>query len=125
MRRCAGCRATPCAHVQGPPEPEMDQTMPDIHLGRFGILSVVGQYKPGDPPPTGYNDWHEWAEVQHKAGLRQKLCGRCSLWCYPQELSDLEDVSYARTGRGAKRGGGREVKVVSPVCKKCAAEKPS
>lgn len=24
-------------------------------------------YKPGDLPPTGYLEWHEWAEVQRKA----------------------------------------------------------
>ena len=94
--------------------------MPDIHLGRFGILTVGGHYKPGDQPPSGYMDWHEWAAVQHKAGLKQKRCGRCMLWRYPQELSGQEDVSYARTGRGAKKGGGRKVRVVSPICKECA-----
>ena len=69
-------------------------------------------------------DFHEWAAVQHKAGLRQKQCARCSLWRYPQEWSELKEVSYARTGRGANRGGGRKVKVVSPVCKECAARVP-
>jgi hypothetical protein len=45
------------------------------------------RYKPGDQAPEGYLAWHEWAEVQHKAGLRQKQCGRCGLWRYPQQLS--------------------------------------
>ena len=44
-------------------------------------------YKPGDPEPDGYLAWHEWAAAQHKAGLRQRQCGRCGLWNYPQELS--------------------------------------
>ena len=41
----------------------------------IGYLSYVGDYKPGDPPPTGYCDWHEWARIQDKAGLRQVRCG--------------------------------------------------
>jgi len=42
-----------------------------------GILCVQPGFKPGDQAPSGYLAWHEWAEVQHKAGLRQKQCGRC------------------------------------------------
>jgi ribosomal protein S27AE len=44
-------------------------------------------YKPGDPRPDGYLNWHAWAEVQDKAGLRQKRCNRCGLWRFPQELN--------------------------------------
>ena len=35
------------------------------------VVCILEQdkYKPGDPPPTGYLEWHEWAEVQRKAGL--------------------------------------------------------
>jgi len=40
-------------------------------------------YKPGDPPPEGYLAWHEWAEVQRKAGIKQVQCGRCGLWKTP------------------------------------------
>ena len=43
-------------------------------------------YKPGDQPPGGYLAWHEWAEVQHKAGIKQVKCGKCGLWKTPQEL---------------------------------------
>ena len=48
-------------------------------------LDDAGTYKPGDQPPTGYMQWHEWARRQHNAGLRQRVCPRCSKWAYPQE----------------------------------------
>ncbi|TVO55356.1 hypothetical protein [Denitromonas halophila] len=69
-------------------------------------------YKPGDPAPDGYLAWHEWAEAQHKAGLRQKQCGRCGLWRYPQELSDAIDRHELKSRKGP-------VFVESPVCLKC------
>ena len=75
---------------------------------RLACLLVQEDYKPGDPA------WHEWAEAQHKAGLRQKQCGKCGLWRYPQELSE-EFVKWdAATSRG------RKVKQMAPVCLKCA-----
>lgn len=42
-------------------------------------------FRPGDPPPTGYVAWHEWARVQHRAGLRQRQCQVCGKWRFPQE----------------------------------------
>ena len=48
-------------------------------------LLVMPKYKPGDPAPEGYLQWHEWASVQHKAGLRQRWCPVCGKWFYPQE----------------------------------------
>lgn len=57
----------------------------------YALLTFQEDWKPGDQPPKDASDylgWHEWAEVQHKAGLRQKQCGGCGLWKYPQELSD-------------------------------------
>lgn len=72
-------------------------------------LEYVGDYAPGDPPPDGYCDWHAWAEIQYKSGLRQKRCGICSLFAFPQELSD-KTVS----GTDAKKR-----RFVRPVCKKC------
>ena len=63
------------------------------------ITHSGGPYKAGDPPPSGYLDWHEWAAVQHKAGLRQRLCVRCDRYRYPQEMAT----------------GGR-----SPVCNGCS-----
>ena len=69
--------------------------MPDVpildHNGRVsGWLSVCDDYAPGDPPPTGYNDWHEWAAVQEKAGLRQQKCEVCGKFRYPQEIARTE-----------------------------------
>jgi hypothetical protein len=88
--------------------------MPDIIMGDV-ILTVGGDFKPGDMPPSGYLDWHEWAEVQHKAGLRQKECGRCGKWKYPQELSDVVAVAQPRDKTGQK------VRIEMPVCKTCNA----
>ena len=70
-------------------------------------------YKPGDQAPEGYLAWHERAEVQHKAGLRQKQCGRCGLWRYPQELSDQIDRVEMQSRKG-------QVTVSTVVCLKCA-----
>lgn len=70
-------------------------------------------YKPGDPAPDSYLAWHEWAEAQHKAGLRQQQCGRCSLWRYPQELSDQVD----RRERQSRTG---PVTMATVVCRTCA-----
>ena len=73
-------------------------------------------YKPGDQAPEGYLAWHEWAEVQHKAGLRQKQCGRCGLWRYPQQLSAEVMRWEAKTTRG------KTVRQAEPVCNDCAAK---
>lgn len=89
-----------------------------IH-GQPAHLDFCGSHKPGDPPPEGYNEWHEWAKVQEKAGLKQERCGRCSKWRFPQELSDIIDTSEANT---RKDGSGQTVIVKSPVCKQCAAK---
>lgn len=48
-------------------------------------LLIEPFFKVGDPPPAGYLEWHWWAMVQLKAGLRQKECGVCGLWKFPQE----------------------------------------
>lgn len=70
------------------------------------------RYKAGDPAPQGYLAWHEWAETQHKAGLRQKECGRCGKWCYPQELSEQIDRHEAKSRKGP-------VILETAVCLKC------
>jgi hypothetical protein len=82
----------------------MDAVIKD-HTGRkVGILSFSGgPYKAGDQPPIGYCDWMEWAEVQHKAGLRQRRCVKCDKYRYPQEIAT----------------GGR-----FPVCNKCDNGQP-
>lgn len=49
------------------------------------IVDIMPIFKAGDPAPSGYNEWHEWARVQLKAGLRQKRCPMCGLYRFPQE----------------------------------------
>jgi hypothetical protein len=80
-----------------------------------GWVSFAPKFKAGDPPPSGYCDWHDWANVQHKAGLRQVTCGKCSKWKYPQELSDQTITSVAYT----KKHGGKKVTLTRPVCLEC------
>ena len=78
-----------------------------------GIVCVTPEFKPGDQAPEGYLAWHEWAEVQHKAGLRQKKCGRCGKWKYPQELSS-QVIHYVLRSRNGP------VQMEEPVCNDCA-----
>jgi len=82
------------------------------------VVCILEQatYKPGDQAPEGYLAWHEWAEVQHKAGLRQKQCGRCGLWRFPQQLS--AEVDRAELVMTRKRKS-RRVTVETPVCNNC------
>jgi hypothetical protein len=61
---------------------------------------IMPDYKPGDLPPEGYLQWHEWAEVQRKAGIRQVQCPTCALWRTPQELSTHEVAWAARDRKG-------------------------
>lgn len=77
------------------------------------IIDTTPAFKPGDPPPEGYREWHAWAQVQHKAGLRQVRCGFCSHYCFPQELSGETVRTQATTSRGLK------VNQLWPICKKC------
>lgn len=78
-------------------------------------MLVMPEFKAGDQPPTGYLQWHAWAEVQHKAGLRQKQCGRCGLWRYPQQLSTTIDKGTLQCRKGP-------VTVETPVCTSCHTE---
>ena len=92
--------------------------MPDVRIPS-GVMTVAGEYRPGDQAPEGYLDWHEWAEVQHKAGLRQKECGKCGRWKYPQELSG-KTTEYTGTTRG-----GQKVRMVGVLCNACAELTPN
>lgn len=71
-------------------------------------------YLPGDPPPDGYLAWHEWAEIQNKAGLRQCQCVRCGKWKFPQELGERIDRATLQSRRGP-------VAMESRVCLSCEA----
>jgi hypothetical protein len=77
-----------------------------------GILCITEDYKPGDLPPEGYLAWHEWADVQRKAGIKQVECGRCGKYKTPQELSDQTDTFEAKSRKGP-------VTVTTSVCTKC------
>ena len=90
--------------------------MPCIRIPK-GVLTFTGEYQPGDQPPTGYIDWVEWAETQHKAGLRQAQCGKCGLWGYPQELSHVVMENEVKDGRG------RTMVLRSRVCNECTKKK--
>ena len=60
-------------------------------------LLMDNSFRAGDPMPSGYLDWHNWAEAQHKAGLRQKRCHCCSKWFYPQQFKE----HLVQGGRGS------------------------
>lgn len=79
-----------------------------------GVMCVQPTFNPGDKAPEGYLAWQEWAETQHKAGLRQKECGRCGKWKYPQELSATVDTCEMQSRKGP-------VTLKTPVCHGCAA----
>lgn len=77
-----------------------------------GVVCAVPTFKPGDPPPSGYLEWTEWAEVQRKAGISQVECGKCGKWKTPQELSDKVVRYCAETSAGM-------VTVKEPICITC------
>jgi hypothetical protein len=63
-------------------------------------IEATPWYKPGDLPPKGYLQWHEWAEVQRKAGIKQVQCPTCGKWQTPQELSTHEVRWTGKDRRG-------------------------
>lgn len=83
------------------------------------IICHQPDFKPGDPAPDGYLAWHEWAGVQHKAGLKQKACDHCGKFKYPQELSDRSRPYRVQTATGDA------VWIKSIVCNDCASITPS
>lgn len=56
-------------------------------LGRRQELKA--RWPAGSAAPSGYVDWHEWAEAQTLHGLKQRLCVTCGRYRFPQELSQL------------------------------------
>jgi hypothetical protein len=50
-------------------------------------IEIIPFFKVGDPVPESYVAWHDWAEVQHRGGLRQTRCEH-GKWLYPQEQCD-------------------------------------
>jgi len=78
-------------------------------------ILIQKEYRPGDLPPEGYLAWHEWAEVQRKAGIKQVECGRCGLWKTPQELSG-DTIAF-----NARHKNGRSANLELPVCLNCVS----
>jgi polyferredoxin len=78
------------------------------------MMCVQQTFKPGDQAPEGYLDWHEWAETQHKSGLRQKECGRCGKWKYPQQMISRVDICEMQSHKG-------HVTLKTFVCNNCNA----
>lgn len=80
-------------------------------------LLAMPTFRPGDPQPVGagYLEWHEWADVQRKAGIKQTECPKCCKWFCPQDLSDKTHV-YTLTNRY-----GEEIRASAKLCKGCAA----
>jgi len=68
--------------------------MPRFQMGDSTVhLLEVETYQPGDLPPEGYLEWHEWADVQRKAGIEQAPCVHCRKWKTPQELSGEQPMT--------------------------------
>ena len=57
-----------------------------MSLKMWTHLLLMPDYKTGDPAPEGYLQWHAWADIQMKAGVRQTHCDRCGKWHFPQEV---------------------------------------
>ena len=96
-----------------PPTGKRPAPPPKPPAMRVACILEQATYKAGDQAPQGYLAWHEWAEVQHKAGLRQKQCGQCGLWRYPQELSEHMVRLQGFTARG------KPAHQMAPLCLKC------
>lgn len=60
-------------------------------IGKGFCIDDASTYRMGDPAPNGYLAWHEWAEAQHKAGLRQTTCPACGKWRFPSQYSEVVD----------------------------------
>lgn len=59
-------------------------------------------FKAGDLPPNSYIAWHEWAEVQRKAGIKQVRCTRCGLWRTAQEMCVCTKCAEQNDGNNSK-----------------------
>ena len=76
-------------------------------------LTIMPIFQPGDLPPKGYLEWHEWAEVQRKAGIKQVECGGCGKYKTPQELTGHLRVTEAKDKKG------NVVFIREPICNEC------
>lgn len=74
--------------------------MPDLYFkDQNGLpvhMSVGGDFKPGDPAPSGYGALEDWHLAQRKAGYRQKRTSCCGIWVYDFEKCRCEKPSDDR-----------------------------
>src|SRR3972149_4141918 len=88
----------------------------------YALVMHQDGWKVGGSPPKDKSDylgWHAWAEVQHKAGLRQSECGKCGKWFYPQEFSIIKTTHTLYRSKDLTN----LIKVHSPICNGCAGVK--
>lgn len=50
--------------------------------------------KPYDPEPSGYVEWHIWAEVQSKAKIPNRCCSICGKWTFDHVACHPEAKRY-------------------------------
>lgn len=82
---------------------------------KASVIHICGTatYKPGDPRPSGYLDFHEWAMVQMKAGLKEMKCSSCGKWKFQHEMSERLEKRTMHDSQW------REVEVTLRSCVKC------
>ena len=51
-------------------------------------IDFMPAYKVGDPEPSGYLQWHEFAAVQTRHGIHQQVCSVCYDWFFPQSQAE-------------------------------------
>ena len=90
--------------------------MPTLRIPH-GRMLVGGTYTAGSQPPDSSSpiDHEDWREVQHKAGLRQVICGQCFCGRYPQQV-------HSTTTATLHTRKGRLVQVTVVTCNDCAAK---
>jgi hypothetical protein len=84
-------RTAPAARLHCQIISVMSKTEPYTHVRSvkttdpLAIDDLKRDWPKGCAPPTGYVEWHNWAEAQDAHGLKQTRCKRCALWFFPQE----------------------------------------
>lgn len=54
-------------------------------LSKEHVEELKRTWPTGCMPPKGYVQWADWAEAQHRHGLRQQRCTVCGLFRFPQQ----------------------------------------
>lgn len=59
------------------------------------VAELMDTWPKGCAAPSGYVEWHNWAEAQDAHGLKQTRCGRCHRYYFPQEKPEHMTCSAA------------------------------